>query len=214
LDLENHDWELHHSKIKTLAGETVLYGLGNMVPRLLNFLLFPIHTKFFRPEEYGVFTYLMSIVALLNIVYSFGMETAYFRFATKPDADERRVFNIAQTVVIGISSSFSLLFILCSSSFAGLLNSKGHETYIVWLTIILFIDNAVSIPFARLRLQNSVCGIQNFQCGHSYWSQFVFPVCHIQPTSGYFVHFYSQPYRQCLLPALLFQKIDNVEACF
>jgi O-antigen/teichoic acid export membrane protein len=163
LDLENHDWELHHSKIKTLAGETLLYGLGNMVPRLLNFFLFPIHTKFFRPEEYGVFTYLMSIVALLNIVYSFGMETAYFRFATKPDADERKVFNIAQTVVIGISSSFSLLFILCSSSFADLLNSKGHETYIVWLTIILFIDNAVSIPFARLRLQKKAIQFAAFR---------------------------------------------------
>ncbi len=144
---------MHTTKLKTLAGETVLYGLGNMVPRLLNFFLLPLHTIFFRPEEYGVFTYLMSIVAVLNIVYSFGMETAYFRFATKPQADEKRIFNLAQTAVVSISSLFSVVFVLFSSSIANALNVPGHENYLVWLTFILFIDNVVSIPFARLRLQ-------------------------------------------------------------
>ncbi len=144
---------MHTSKLKILAGETVLYGLGNIVPRALNFLLFPLHTLFFRPEEYGVFTYLMSVVALLNIIYTFGMETAYFRFATKPNADEKKVFNVAQTVVITISALFSLSFILFSSSFADVLNVSRHENYIVWLSLIMFIDNVVSIPFARLRLQ-------------------------------------------------------------
>jgi O-antigen/teichoic acid export membrane protein len=120
---------------------------------LLNFLLFPIHTKFFGPEEYGVFTYFMSLVALLNIVYSFGMETAYFRFATKPGADEKKIFNLAQTAVVTISTMLSLLFILSSSSITHLLNVPGHENYVIWLTGIMFIDNIVSIPFARLRLQ-------------------------------------------------------------
>lgn len=144
---------IHNLKLKTLAGETVLYGMGNMVPRLLNFFLFPIHTKFFQPEEYGVFTYLMSIVALLNIIYSFGMETAYFRFATKPGVNEKKVFNIAQTAVVSISTLLSLVFIFFASSFADLLDVQGHGNYIVWLTVIMFIDNIVSIPFARLRLQ-------------------------------------------------------------
>jgi len=153
LGTENLVWELHTSKIKNLAGETLLYGLGNMVPRLLNFFLFPIHTLFFRPEEYGVFTYLMSIVAVLNIVYTFGMETAYFRFATKPGADEKKVFNAAQTIVVCISALLTLSFILFSSSFADMLNMRRHENYIVWLSVIMFIDNVVSIPFARLRLQ-------------------------------------------------------------
>jgi O-antigen/teichoic acid export membrane protein len=141
------------SKIKRLAGETVLYGLGNMVPRLLNFILFPIHTAIFNPEEYGVFTYLMSIVAILNIVYSFGMETAYFRFATKPGADQKRIFNIAQTAVVTISAVLSILFIAFSSSLSSSLPVNGKSDYIIWLTLILFIDNVVSIPFARLRLE-------------------------------------------------------------
>jgi len=160
---KNYFWELHNSKLKILAGETLLYGLGNMVPRLLNFFLFPIHTLFFHPEEYGVFTKLMSVVALLNIVYTFGMETAYFRFATKPDADEKKVFNVAQTVVVSISTLFSLSFILFASSFANLLDVPHHESYLVWLSLIMFIDNVVSIPFARLRLQKKAVAFALFR---------------------------------------------------
>jgi len=92
------------SKIKKLAGETVLYGLGSIVPRALNFLLVPLHTRnLFSPEEYGVVTNLLAYVAFLNIVYTFGMETAYFRFATLAGNDQRKIFNLAQTSVLLIS---------------------------------------------------------------------------------------------------------------
>ena len=141
------------NKIKRLAGETVLYGLGNMVPRLLNFILFPLHTAVFEPEEYGVFTYLMSFVALVNIVYSFGMETAYFRFAIKPEADQKKIFNLAQTAVVTISTVFSIIIIVSSQSLAVALDVSGKNDYIIWLTLIMFIDNIVAIPFARLRLE-------------------------------------------------------------
>lgn len=141
------------SKIKRLAGETVLYGLGNIVPRLLNFILFPFHTIVFKPAEYGVFTYLMSFVALLNVVYSFGMETAYFRFALKPGADQKRIFNIAQTAVISVSTFFSVSLIIAAPSLTTMMDAKGHSEYIIYLAAILFIDNIVAIPFARLRLE-------------------------------------------------------------
>jgi len=119
----------------------------------MNFLLFPLHTAVFPPEEYGVFTYLMSFVAALNVIYSFGMETAYFRFANDPSTDEAHVFRVAQTVVVAISVGCSLIFFAFADSIAVALNVGGHEEYIVWLTVILLVDNIVVIPFARLRKQ-------------------------------------------------------------
>ncbi|MBS1491495.1 MAG: oligosaccharide flippase family protein [Bacteroidetes bacterium] len=141
------------SKIKKLAGETVLYGLGNILPRFLNFLLIPIHTSFFHAEEYGVYTKLMALVGVLNVFYSFGMETAFFRFSTKKDATPDHVFNVAQTAVFSISTGFTVILLFFSSSFARLLNVEGHENFIIWLALIMFTDNVVSIPFARLRLE-------------------------------------------------------------
>lgn len=139
--------------LKKLAGETVLYGLGSIVPRFLNFLLVYLHTGVFVPEEYGVITKLFAYVAVVNIVFMFGMETAYFRFATKPGAGERRIFNLAQTVVVLISALLSLIFILQAKPIANSLGIPNHANLVTWLVIILLVDAVVAIPFARLRLE-------------------------------------------------------------
>jgi O-antigen/teichoic acid export membrane protein len=143
------------TKIRKLAGDTVLYGLGSIVPRFMTLILFPIHTyNAFDPAEYGVFTFLMSIVAFMNIIYSFGMETAYFRFATKPGADQKSIFNIALTAIASISLVMSLALIVLARPIAVMLDLPGKHIYIIWLAAIMFIDNISSIPFARLRLEN------------------------------------------------------------
>ncbi len=141
------------SKIKKLAGETAIYGFGSIVPRVLNFLLFPLYTRVFDPAAYGVISYLYVYVAFLNVVYIFGMETAYFRFATRPEAQPQRAFNIAQTAVLLISGSLSILFIIFAGPIAKCLDIPGKAQYIVLLAIIMFIDAAVAIPFAKLRLE-------------------------------------------------------------
>jgi len=141
------------SKIKRLAGETVLYGLGSILPRFLNFLLVYLHTDVFRPEAYGVITKLMAYVAVVNTIFMFGMETAYFRFASKPGADEKKVFNITQTVVLSISGFLSILFILLNEPIATGLDVEGRGNLVIWLVLIMLIDASVAIPFARLRLQ-------------------------------------------------------------
>ena len=125
-------------QLKKLAGETVLYGLGSIVPRFLNFLLVPLHTGVFNPEEYGVITKLFAYVAVINIVFMFGMETAYFRFATKPGADEKRIFNLSQTVVIAISILLSVIFISLAKPLAGALDIPGKSNLIIWLVVIMW----------------------------------------------------------------------------
>lgn len=143
------------SKIKKLAGQTILYGMGSILPRMLNFLLLPIHTiDAFSREEYAVITKLMAIVAVVNIVFMFGMETTFFRFSTQENADRKKIFNIAQTVVLLISVPVSIILIVCSTSIAGTLDISAHPEFIVYLTLVMLIDAIVAIPFARLRLEN------------------------------------------------------------
>jgi O-antigen/teichoic acid export membrane protein len=127
-------------KIRRLAGDTVLYGLGSIVPRFLNFLLVTLHTRGLTPGQYGIITDILALMAFLNVVYAFGMETAYFRFASKPGADENKIFNLAQTAVmtISIAKEFGI---------------ADHTEYFYWTIGIMLIDAMVIIPFARLRFQ-------------------------------------------------------------
>lgn len=140
-------------KIQRLAGETVLYGLGSILPRFLNFLLVRLHTDVFAPEEYGIITNLYAWVAVVNIILIFGMETAYFRFASQPGNAEKRVFDLAQTVVTVISIVLSAGFILLAEPIGNTLEVGGRTDLVVWLVAIMFVDAIVAIPFARLRLQ-------------------------------------------------------------
>jgi O-antigen/teichoic acid export membrane protein len=141
------------NKIKKLAGETVLYGLGSILPRFLNFLLVYLHSDVFRPEEYGVITKLMAYVAVVNTIFMFGMETAYFRFASKSGADEAKIFNITQSVVLLVSGVLSVIFILLNEPIAKSLDVDGRGDLVIWIVLIMLIDAAVAIPFARLRLR-------------------------------------------------------------
>ena len=140
-------------KIQRLAGETVLYGLGSILPRFLNFLLVTLHTDVFPPEEYGVITKVYAYVAVINVIFIFGMETAYFRFASRAGESEKRIFDLAQTVVLTISFLFSVAFILGAAPISDALSIPGRADLVIWLVILMFIDAVAAIPFARLRLQ-------------------------------------------------------------
>ncbi|MBS1544135.1 MAG: polysaccharide biosynthesis C-terminal domain-containing protein [Bacteroidetes bacterium] len=126
-----------------------------MLPRILNFFLVPLHTyNMFSREEYGQITKVLSIVAFVNVVYMFGMETSFFRFATRENADPGKIFRLAQTVVLLVSSALTLPILVWSDSIAYLLG-LGHRSDIInWVATIMFIDALVAIPFARLRLEH------------------------------------------------------------
>lgn len=141
------------SKLKRLAGETVLYGLGSIIPRFLNFLLVPLHTAVFATDAYGVITKLLAYVGVMNTIYMFGMETAYFRFASKPGANEQRIFNLTQTAVLSISGTLTVVFIFLADPIAEALLIPSRPDLIIWLALVMLVDAAVAIPFARLRLQ-------------------------------------------------------------
>jgi O-antigen/teichoic acid export membrane protein len=141
------------SKLRKLAGDTVLYGLGSIVPRFINFLLVTLHTGVFAPEDYSVITKIFAYTAVVNTIYLFGMETAYFRFATREGFTERDAYNLTQTIVVAISLPLTIVLVVFSEGASALINLEANSNLIIWLALIMFTDAIVAIPFARLRLQ-------------------------------------------------------------
>jgi len=142
------------SLLKKLAGQTALYGLSSILGRAINFLLVPFYTAVLAPVQFGTITELYAYVAFFNIIYLYGMETAYFRFATKENNIEASVFNQSETTLIFSSLLFSGVLLLLSPVIANGLEYHGHSMYFILLGLILAIDSMMAIPFARLRLQN------------------------------------------------------------
>lgn len=139
------------SQLKKLAGQTAYYGISSILGRVLNFLLLPIWTSRLADHEYGVVTYAYASVALCLIIYTYGMETAFFRFTTKGNG--KAVFNSSATSILITSTLLSGFMFLNAESISSFLGKGVLPHYVEYLSAILFIDAIVSIPFAKLRLE-------------------------------------------------------------
>jgi O-antigen/teichoic acid export membrane protein len=145
------------SAIKQLAGQTILYGASTIAGRLLNYLLVFIHTRVFLPEEYGVVGKLYGYIAFFNVLYSYGMETAFFRFSSRYNEegkDARIPFRLATTSILVSSFIFSLVIALGAEEIAAWLGYPDRSQLVIWISLILFIDAISAIPFAKLRIDN------------------------------------------------------------
>jgi O-antigen/teichoic acid export membrane protein len=140
--------------IKQLFGQTAVYGLGIVLPRLLNYLLLtPFYTRIFEKATYGIITELYAYVVFLLVILTYGMETGYFRYASDSDQKEK-----VYTTVLGSLFLTSSIFILAMMVWGGpvsrFLGYAQHPEYIRWLALIVGIDAFSAIPFARIRLYN------------------------------------------------------------
>jgi O-antigen/teichoic acid export membrane protein len=139
--------------LKKLAGQTAVYGLSSIVGRLLNYLLVPLYTRIFAPEVYGIVTELYAYVTFLLILLTYGLETGFFRFAQdKTNFD--KVYTSILTSITVTSTVFIGLLILFLKPIANVMQYGTHPEYILWLGLIVALDAFISIPFAKLRLQN------------------------------------------------------------
>lgn len=142
--------------LKKLAGQTALYGGSTILGRILTYVLVPFHTGIFKDSaQYGEITELYTYVAFFNILYTFGMETAFFRFVSQSTTQSRiHTYWTACTAVLLISTISSGLLIANADAIAYALEYPGIGYIIQWLAIILWVDAVVAIPFARLRIEN------------------------------------------------------------
>ena len=110
--------------LKKLAGQTAVYGMGTIIPRLLNYLLVPYYTEVFLREEYGVVIELYAYVAFFMALLTFGMETTFFRYANLRK-DTNNIFNTILMAVGSVVLTFLFAIIIGYNTIAELLNYAG-----------------------------------------------------------------------------------------
>jgi O-antigen/teichoic acid export membrane protein len=143
-------------KIKSLSKQTLIYGTSTIVGRFLNFLLVPFYTNIFPPTEYGVSTLVFAYIAMLNIFFSLGFESGYFKFASTLEVgNEKENFSLPFFTIFFNSLLLSLILYSLSSPVAGIIDLQPkYASFVKYSALILFFDAICLVPFASLRLQN------------------------------------------------------------
>ena len=139
------------SGIKKLAGQTVWYGFSSIFGRFLNYLLTPLLVTIFASGDYGKISTLFTIAAFLNIVYTYGLETSYFRFSSIEP--EQKVYNTCSSSLFITTAFFSVILLFFTQSIAGFLEMPDNPEFIKWVIIIVALDTLSVMPFAKLRFE-------------------------------------------------------------
>ncbi|MEE9450140.1 MAG: oligosaccharide flippase family protein [Ignavibacteriaceae bacterium] len=141
-------------KLKQLTVDTAVYGVSTMVGRFLNFILVPFFTNIFLPSDYGIIQIIYAYVAILNIVYIYGMDSAYLKFAAfKEIGDDKDNFSTPYISVFVASLVLSFFIILSKNSIVHTLGIPTEYHYLVYIAAgLIFLDSNAVIPYLKLRL--------------------------------------------------------------
>jgi O-antigen/teichoic acid export membrane protein len=140
------------SGIKKLAGQTLWYGASSIAARFLNYLLTPYLTYILSSEGYGEMNLIYAAIPFLNIIFTYGLETAYFRYA-KTKEEHEQVYNTATVSLIISTALLTSLLVLFNKQLAGLLGVEKHPEYFTWAALIIGFDALSTLAFARLRYE-------------------------------------------------------------
>ncbi len=140
------------SEIKTLAKDTAIYGISNIVNKFLNYLLVPFYTYILATTaEYGIVTNLYSWMALVIVVLTYGMETGFFRFVNKEENNPNQVYCTTLCSLAATSLLFAAIVSIFHQPIASAMGYADHSDYIFYFGWIMAMDAFNTIPFAYLR---------------------------------------------------------------
>lgn len=139
--------------MKKLLNETIIYGIGAILPRIIVVALNYLFIKNIDNSAFAIFTNLYAAISFINIVLSFGFETSYFRFSADKE-NEPKTFNTSFWFLTGLSIVFLISVLIFNQPIADAFGYSENPEYIRWFAWIAFFDNLLVIPLAWLRFHN------------------------------------------------------------
>lgn len=146
-------FKLNLSSIKRFFKDTLIYGIAAVLPRVINFLLVRVHTDALPTDNYAENTNFYIWIALLSVLLTFGMETAFFRFYK---AEEKKDAIVATSFIsVAVATAvFVIIAVVFSDIFTSIFDFSHNPLQLKLLIGIIALDTLMVVPFAYLRASN------------------------------------------------------------
>lgn len=139
------------SLYKSLFKQTLIYGLATVLPRMISFFLIPFYAEMLPSKtEMADVTILFAYLVFFNVLLSYGMETAFFRFYNQEES-KNKVISTTAISIFWTTLAFLVIALLFRNTLANFSEINVHYiTYTIWT---LAFDALVIIPFSKLRAE-------------------------------------------------------------
>lgn len=144
----------HGNQIKRLFSQSVIYGLGAYLDKIIGFLLIPLYTRYLVPADYGVLN-LLNIVSSIGFIFlNMGQSSALFRsyFDHKTEEGRQSVISTATLLTLSYSLPFLFLYILYARPLStAVLGDSQYVILVILVGVTTLAKVFLRIPFALLR---------------------------------------------------------------
>ena len=149
--------------IKHLGKQTLIYGFGHVLARLITFLLLPLYTHTFTKEAYGAIALAYAFMGFAIILYRYGMDTALMKFSIQKE-DEEKTKYISVIIITQIITSiiFSLILYSLRESISIYVIGVNRPDWMTLIIIILFLDSFWNLPMLILRSEEKALPFISF----------------------------------------------------
>lgn len=143
-------------ELSFLAKHSVIYGIGNMLSRIVAFVMLPIYTRHLTPFDYGVLEIIDTTTSMLGLVAGLGVASALTRFYFDFETQRDRNTVVSTTYVLAtIALLVAVGLLLPSSAWFGrlLFDSDKYAGYFAVAFVTLAIGLIIDIGQTYLRVR-------------------------------------------------------------
>lgn len=137
-----------NSEIKSTIKHFSIYQLGEILNKAVGFLLIPIYTKAFTPEEYGILALILVLESFVTIIFGFGIVFGMGRsFYDYDDEYNRKV--VLSTALLSTFCSASILFsisYLFSGNITKIIFGNNSNIILVKISLLYSYINVLRTP--------------------------------------------------------------------
>ncbi len=136
---------------KKLVIQTIIYFIGSIFPKIINYAFLKFFTKSLRREEFSLYTDMYALSFIVIGFISFGLENTYFRFISKKNYSNEVVFSTGFIVQFLITFFFLILSVNSIKYLVSIAGYNNHPEYFFMFFLIIFFDTICILPMAWLR---------------------------------------------------------------
>ncbi|HSF18666.1 MAG TPA: oligosaccharide flippase family protein [Vicinamibacteria bacterium] len=144
------------NELKKLASHSAIYGVADVIPYFVNFLLLPVFTAYLGPNEYGALGILLLFGVLTKIFFRLGLDAGFFRVYYEQTTERDR--KLLATTLFLFSLATSLVLFIAASAAArpisrALLGESAVSAWIVLVALDTLLNTFAFVPINLFRIE-------------------------------------------------------------
>ena len=139
---------------KSLGQQSLIYGAGHVASRGVTFLLLPLYTNVFSPEDYGIISLIFTFLGFMNVILHYGLDASLLKHYV-PANSKDRISILTNSYISFVLSTILIvtILILFSSWVTNLLFGSDLSQISILAGGILFFDVLWAIHTLILRAE-------------------------------------------------------------